>query len=134
MCRKFLNFDDKVLLLTRRKLQTASGTTRESSECKGRLQQHMAAVRKLESKTQKQNTKARCIMLEANASASNLKLPSLGMCVLEENAVCKCDYFVLTQHCRGHRLKGGPEPSILDDFCLGNVISKYFSKLRFGTS
>ena len=29
---------------------------------------------------------------------------------------------------------GGPEPSILDDFCLGNVISKYFSKLRFGTS
>ena len=31
-------------------------------------------------------------------------------------------------------LKGGPEPSILDDFCLGNVISKYFSKLRFGTS
>jgi len=31
-------------------------------------------------------------------------------------------------------LKGGLEPSILDDFCLGNVISKYFSKLRFGTS
>ena len=31
-------------------------------------------------------------------------------------------------------LKGVPEPSILDDFCLGNVISKYFSKLRFGTS
>jgi len=30
--------------------------------------------------------------------------------------------------------KGGPEPSILDDFCLGNVISKYFSKLSFGTS
>ena len=30
--------------------------------------------------------------------------------------------------------KGGPEPSILDDFCLGNVISKYFSKQRFGTS
>jgi len=31
-------------------------------------------------------------------------------------------------------VKGGPEPSILDDLCLGNVISKYFSKLRFGTS
>ena len=31
-------------------------------------------------------------------------------------------------------IKGGPEPSILDDLCLGNVISKYFSKLRFGTS
>jgi len=31
-------------------------------------------------------------------------------------------------------LKGGPEPSILDDLCLGNEISKYFSKLRFGTS
>ena len=30
--------------------------------------------------------------------------------------------------------KGGPEPSILDDICLGNVISKYFSKLRFGIS
>jgi len=30
-------------------------------------------------------------------------------------------------------VKGGPEPSILDDFCLGNVISKYLSKLRFGT-
>ena len=28
----------------------------------------------------------------------------------------------------------GPEPSILDDLCLGNVIAKYFSKLRFGTS
>jgi len=33
-----------------------------------------------------------------------------------------------------HFLKGGPEPSTLDDLCLGNVISKYFSKLRFGTS
>jgi len=31
-------------------------------------------------------------------------------------------------------IKGGPEPSILDDFCLGNVTSKCFSKLRFGTS
>jgi len=31
-------------------------------------------------------------------------------------------------------LKGGPEPSILDDLCLHNVISKYFSKLRIGTS
>jgi len=31
-------------------------------------------------------------------------------------------------------LKGGPEPSILDDLCLGNVTSKYFSKLRIGTS
>jgi len=31
-------------------------------------------------------------------------------------------------------LKGGPEPSILNDLCLGNVISKYFSKLRFGTN
>jgi len=30
--------------------------------------------------------------------------------------------------------KGGPEPSILDDLCIGNVISKYFSKLRFGTN
>jgi len=30
--------------------------------------------------------------------------------------------------------KGGPEPSILDDLCLSNVISKKFSKLRFGTS
>jgi len=29
-------------------------------------------------------------------------------------------------------LKGGHEPSILDDLCLGHVISKYFSKLRFG--
>jgi len=28
--------------------------------------------------------------------------------------------------------KGVPEPSILDDLCLDNVISKYFSKLRFG--
>jgi len=25
-------------------------------------------------------------------------------------------------------------PRILDDLCLGNLISKYFSKLRFGTS
>ena len=31
-------------------------------------------------------------------------------------------------------LKSGPVPSILDDLCLGNVISKYFSKLRVGTS
>jgi len=31
-------------------------------------------------------------------------------------------------------IKGGPVPSILDDLCLGNVISKYFSKLRVGTS
>ena len=31
-------------------------------------------------------------------------------------------------------IKGGLEPSILDDLCLGNVLSKYFSKLRFGTS
>jgi len=29
---------------------------------------------------------------------------------------------------------GGPEPSILDDLCLDNVISKYFSEVRFGTS
>ena len=32
-----------------------------------------------------------------------------------------------------YRVKTGPEPSILDDFCLSNVVSKYFSKLRFGT-
>ena len=31
-------------------------------------------------------------------------------------------------------MKGGPVPSILDDLCLGNVISKYFSELRVGTS
>jgi len=31
-------------------------------------------------------------------------------------------------------VKGGPQPSILDDLCLGNVISKYISKLRSGTS
>jgi len=31
-------------------------------------------------------------------------------------------------------IQGGSEPSILDDLCLGNVVSKYFSKLRFGTS
>jgi len=31
-------------------------------------------------------------------------------------------------------IKDEPEPSILDDLCLGNVISKYFSKLRFNTS
>jgi len=31
-------------------------------------------------------------------------------------------------------VRGEPEPSILDDLCLGYVISKYFSKLRFGTS
>ena len=31
-------------------------------------------------------------------------------------------------------IKGGPEPSILDDLCLGNVIAKYFSKLRFCTN
>jgi len=31
-------------------------------------------------------------------------------------------------------IKGGPVPSILDDLCLGNVISKYFIKLRVGTS
>jgi len=30
--------------------------------------------------------------------------------------------------------KGGPEPSILDDLCLGNVIWKCCSKLRFGAS
>jgi len=29
---------------------------------------------------------------------------------------------------------GRTESSILDDFCLNNVISKYISKLRFGTS
>jgi len=27
--------------------------------------------------------------------------------------------------CKTLGFKGGPEPSILDDFCLGNVISKY---------
>jgi len=31
-------------------------------------------------------------------------------------------------------VKGRPEPSILDDLCLGNVMSQYFRKLRFGTS
>ena len=31
-------------------------------------------------------------------------------------------------------MKGGIVPSIWDDLRLGNVISKYFSKLRFGTS
>ena len=30
-------------------------------------------------------------------------------------------------------VQGGPEPSILDDLCLGNVISKCFSKLRVST-
>ena len=28
-------------------------------------------------------------------------------------------------------IKGGPEPSILNDLCLANVIPKYFSRLRF---
>jgi len=40
---------------------------------------------------------------------------------------------VRSRNTQPHR-KGGLEPSILDDLCLGNVISKYFSKLRFGTS
>jgi len=31
-------------------------------------------------------------------------------------------------------IQGGPEPLILDDLCLGTVMWKYFSKLRFGTS
>jgi len=31
-------------------------------------------------------------------------------------------------------VRGGPQPSILDDLCLGNVMSKCFSELRFGTS
>jgi len=31
-------------------------------------------------------------------------------------------------------IKGGPVPSILDDLCLSNVLSKYFCKLRVGTS
>ena len=31
-------------------------------------------------------------------------------------------------------VRGGPQPSILDDLCLGNLMSKYFSELRFGTS
>ena len=31
-------------------------------------------------------------------------------------------------------LKGGPEPSNLEDLCLVNVSVKYFSKLCFGTN
>ena len=31
-------------------------------------------------------------------------------------------------------MTGRPKSSILDDLCLDNVISKYFSKLRFGTT
>ena len=46
--------------------------------------------------------------------------------------------FSVSPTCRFHLLvdsiKGRPEPTILDDFCLANAISKYFSKLRFVTS
>ena len=36
--------------------------------------------------------------------------------------------------CHKKSPQGGPEPSILEDLCLADVISKHFSKLRFGTN
>ena len=38
------------------------------------------------------------------------------------------------RNCVEWLIKGESVPSILDVVCLGNVISKYFSKLRVGTS
>ena len=52
------------------------------------------------------------------------------MCMLFEMLNKMSDKF----HDKCVFVRGGPEPSILDDLCLGNVMSKYFSKLRFGTS
>ena len=46
--------------------------------------------------------------------------------------------FSVSPTCRFHLLVDSitdrPESTILDDFCLANAISKYFSKLRFGTN
>jgi len=51
---------------------------------------------------------------------------------------CFVNWISLNTHVRFNQtqpyFKGGPEPSILDDLCLGNVILKYFSKLSFGTN
>ena len=59
--------------------------------------------------------------------------PSL-LIILYSDYLTSETYFRQVDQIRPNELKGGPEPSILDDFCLGNVISKYFSKLRFGTT
>ena len=62
------------------------------------------------------------------ARVNKVTSTSLGypLSVFNKNSTLKCSSLIF--------LKSGPEPWILDDFCHGNVISKYLSKLRFGTN